>query len=304
MKIVVFDLDETLGYFVEYGIFWDCLNKYFLKENYELTQNDFNEILDLFPEFLRPNIINILNYLKNKSPLTQSDFDNILDLYPEFLRPNIINILNYLKSKKQSFCCHKMMIYTNNQGPQKWAQQIISYFESKINYKLFDQIIAAFKVNGKKIEIFRTSHDKSYNDLIRCTQIPLDAEICFLDDNYFPEMTHKNVYYINIKPYYHDLRFETMIQRFLSSNLGKKLIMEKDDNNIKFMNLMMREFKKYNFFVKNKDENENEVDKILSKEILSHLQEFFNKSLKTKSRYNRTKKNNGNKRNKTMKIKN
>jgi hypothetical protein len=271
MKIVVFDLDETLGYFVEYGIFWDCLNKYFLKENYELTQNDFNEILDLFPEFLRPNIINILNYLKNK---------------------------------KQSKCCNKMMIYTNNQGPQKWAQQIISYFESKINYKLFDQIIAAFKVNGKKIEFFRTSHDKSYNDLIRCTQIPLDAEICFLDDNYFPEMTHKNVYYINIKPYYHDLRFETMIQRFLSSNLGKKLIMEKDDNNIKFMNSMMREFKKYNFFVKNKDENENEVDKILSKEILSHLQEFFNKSLKTKSRYNRTKKNNGNKRNKTMKIKN
>lgn len=270
MKIVVFDLDETLGYFVEYGIFWDCLNNYLLKENYELTQNDFNETLDLFPEFLRPNIISILNYLKNK---------------------------------KQSKCCNKMMIYTNNQGPQKWAQQIISYFESKINYKLFDQIIAAFKVNGKKIEIHRTSHEKSYNDLIRCTQIPLDAEICFLDDNYFPEMAHKNVYYINIKPYYHDLRFETMIQRLLISNLGKKLITEKG-NNINFMSAMMREFKRYNFTVINKDEAENEVDKILSKEILTHLQEFFNKSLKNKSRYNRTKKNNGNKRNKTMKFKN
>jgi len=270
MKIVVFDLDETLGYFVEYGIFWDCLNNYLLKENYELTQNDFNETLDLFPEFLRPNIISILNYLKNK---------------------------------KQSKCCNKMMIYTNNQGPQKWAQQIISYFESKINYKLFDQIIAAFKVNGKKIEIHRTSHEKSYNDLIRCTQIPLDAEICFLDDNYFPEMAHKNVYYINIKPYYHDLRFETMIQRFISSELGKKLITEKG-NNIDFMNTMMREFKRYNFTVINKDEVENEVDKILSKEILTHLQEFFNKSLKNKSRYNRTKRNNGNKRNKTMKFKN
>ena len=270
MKIVVFDLDETLGYFVEYGIFWDCLNNYLLKENYELTQNDFNETLDLFPEFLRPNIISILNYLKNK---------------------------------KQSKCCNKMMIYTNNQGPQKWAQQIISYFESKINYKLFDQIIAAFKVNGKKIEIHRTSHEKSYNDLIRCTQIPLDAEICFLDDNYFPEMAHKNVYYINIKPYYYDLRFETMIQRLLISNLGKKQITEKG-NNIDFMNTMMREFKRYNFTVINKDEAENEVDKILSKEILSHLQDFFNKSLKNKSRYNRTKRNNGNKRNKTMKFKN
>jgi phosphoserine phosphatase len=28
MKIVVFDLDETLGYFTEYGIFWDSLNKF------------------------------------------------------------------------------------------------------------------------------------------------------------------------------------------------------------------------------------------------------------------------------------
>ena len=28
MKIVVFDLDETLGYFTELGIFWDCLKKY------------------------------------------------------------------------------------------------------------------------------------------------------------------------------------------------------------------------------------------------------------------------------------
>jgi hypothetical protein len=269
MKIVVFDLDETLGYFVEYGIFWDCLNNYLLKENYELTQNDFNETLDLFPEFLRPNIIEILNYLKNK---------------------------------KQSKCCHKMMIYTNNQGPKKWAQQIIAYFESKINYKLFDQIIAAFKVNGEKIEIHRTSHDKKHSDLIRCSKIPIDTEICFLDDNYHPEMANKNVYYIIIKPYIHDLRFETMVMRFLNSNLGKMII--KEDETHKFMISMMREFKRYNFLIKNKDENENEVDKILSKEILSHLQEFFNKSLKNKSKYNRTKKTNGNKRNKTMKFKN
>ena len=65
-KIVVFDLDETLGYFVELGIFWDCLD-YFLKEetineiNTIISKQDyFNEILDLFPEFIRPNIVSIL----------------------------------------------------------------------------------------------------------------------------------------------------------------------------------------------------------------------------------------------------
>ena len=59
MKIVVFDLDETLGYFVEFGIFWDSLNLYLIKNNKKgLNQNDFNNILDLYPEFIRPNIIN------------------------------------------------------------------------------------------------------------------------------------------------------------------------------------------------------------------------------------------------------
>jgi len=50
MKIVVFDLDETLGYFTELGIFWDCLKNYLKIENNEtLTQIDFNDMLDLFP---------------------------------------------------------------------------------------------------------------------------------------------------------------------------------------------------------------------------------------------------------------
>jgi hypothetical protein len=68
MKIVVFDLDETLGYFTELGIFWDCLKNYLKQESNKtiLTQSDFNDVLDLFPEFLRPNIINILTYLKKR----------------------------------------------------------------------------------------------------------------------------------------------------------------------------------------------------------------------------------------------
>ena len=67
-KVVVFDLDETLGYFIEFGIFWDSLKEYVNKNNIDcnINQDLFNKILDLFPEFLRPNIINILQYLKKK----------------------------------------------------------------------------------------------------------------------------------------------------------------------------------------------------------------------------------------------
>lgn len=260
MKIVVFDLDETLGYFTQYGIFWDSL----------------------------------VNYLKmkNKTELSQSDFDNTLDLFPEFLRPNIINILTYLKNKKKTNCCHKMMIYTNNTGPRQWAKHIISYFERKLNYKLVDQIIAAFKINGKRVEICRSSHNKTHKDLIKCTKIPIDAEICFIDDYFYPEMTHDNIYYINIKPYYYDLKFDYMIKKFMDSEIGKKII--GNDNN--FENLMIQNINLYKYLVVEKDDKEYEVDKVLGKHIITHLQAFFNRSSK-----NRTIKNRGNKKNRTLK---
>jgi len=267
MKIVVFDLDETLGYFVEYSIFWSCLNKYLLENsNYELTSKD---------------------------------FCIILDLYPEFLRPDIIPILNYLKNKKISNCCHKMMIYTNNSGSKSWASNIIKYFENKIKYKLFDQIIAAFKINGKQIEMCRTTYDKTHKDLIRCTKIPINAEICYLDDVYYPEMKNKNVYYINIKPYIYELDFDIMIDRFLKCELGKALI--KNEN--EFRVYINKDFNNFNFDFLEKNNNEYDVDKILSKQILLHLQEFFNKTTKSsiKEKLSKTKKNLGNKKNKTFK---
>jgi hypothetical protein len=262
MKIVVFDLDETLGYFTQYGIFWDSL----------------------------------VNYMKinNESQLTQTDFDDILELFPEFLRPNIINILTYLKNKKKANCCHKMMIYTNNTGPREWARHIIDYFEGKIDFKLVDQIIAAFKINGKRIEICRTTQNKTHKDLIKCTKIPVDAEICFMDDSFYPEMANDNIYYINIKPYYHNLKFEDMLERFKQSEIGKKIVGADND----FENLMMEHINLFKYVVVKKDEKEYEVDKILGKHIISHLQTFFGRSTK-----NRTFKNKGNKRNRTFKNK-
>ena len=255
MKIVVFDLDETLGYFTEFGIFWDCLIYYFKN--------------------------------KNEETLTQSDFNDILDLFPEFLRPNIINILNYLKNKKQSLCCHKMMIYTNNSGPKEWAQHIIDYFSKKINYKLFDQLISAFKINGKVVEVCRTTHDKTYNDFIKCTKLPVNAEICFLDDTFYPEMANDNIYYINVKPYYHDLKFEYMLDKFSKSDIGKKII-NNDDNFIKIMN---EHIKLYKYDCIDKESNEYEMDKIVGKQIVKHLQEFFNKTKKNKTIRNKKVKN-------------
>ena len=244
MKIVVFDLDETLGYFVELGIFWDSLIK--ITGNYEFTQEEFNDILDL---------------------------------YPEFIRPNIENILKYLKKKKQLKKCHKIMIYTNNQGPSKWVDHILSYFETKINSKLFDQTIRAFKINGKQVEMNRTTHDKTYADLVRCTQIPNNAQICFLDDIYHPEMVHDNVYYINLKPYIHDLPLDVLVSRFMNSKIGQMLInkLDKTDQS-DIANRLLSELEKYSYTYNEKTQEETEIDEILGKEIMTHLKFFFNQS--------------------------
>jgi len=259
MKIVVFDLDETLGYFTEFGMFWDCLSKH--------------------------------------QKTTQTDFNALLDLYPEFLRPNIINILNYLKTKKESECCHKMMIYTNNNGPREWAQNIIKYFEEKINYTLIDQIISAFKINGKQVEICRTTHNKTHQDFIRCSKLPPNAEICFLDDTFHPGMKHDNVYYINVKPYYHDLTFEEMMTRLLASPLKEKLYTPE-------LETMMREqWKLYKYTCIEKDKKEYDLDKIIGKHILTHLQIFFNDNQKKKTLKNKNRNRIDKRKNKTQRNK-
>jgi hypothetical protein len=259
-KIVVFDLDETLGYFVEFGMFWDALK-------------------------------NFINQQKLSETIDQNLFNKVLELYPEFLRPNIINILNYLKQKKKTKNCNKLMIYTNNQGPEEWAKQIQSYFETKIKYNLFDQIIKAFKIKGKQVELCRTSHTKKHTDLIRCTKIPETTDICFLDDAYHDGMVNDKVYYINLKPYIHDLPFDLMIERFIKSGIINILV----EDNFKTDMLQFMNLYKHEYVEKTKDAQN--VDKILSKKILHHLQIFFNKKSQNKTMrksnktHNKTKKN-------------
>ena len=87
-RVVVFDLDETLGCFVELGVFCDAIEKYYRKK------------------------------------LTTTEFHDIMDLYPEFLRPNILKVLTFLKEKRQSGDLYKVYLYTNNQGPKSWSEKI------------------------------------------------------------------------------------------------------------------------------------------------------------------------------------
>jgi len=258
MKIVVFDVDETLGYFSKLSIFWDCFE----------------------------------NYLHNK--LTKQDFMHLLDIFPEFIRPNIINILKYLKEQKLKNKCNHVMIYTNNQGEKEWINNIKCYFEEKINFALFDKVIAAFKINGKHIELCRTTHNKCMNDFIKCTKLSANTELCFIDDVYHPNMVTENVYYIHINPYEYDLSHIEMINRILKTPYFNKYI----QNNDEFYKKMVALYHEYNYTEIEKSKQEYEIDKIIGKKILTHLKIFF------KEYNNRTYKKIKLGKNKTAKIKN
>jgi hypothetical protein len=259
IKMVVFDLDETLGYFSEFGMIWDAITKNAPNQN-----------------------------------ITQTLFDEILDLFPEFLRPNILHILIYLKQQKIKTKCNKLILYTNNQGPSKWARYIIKYFENKVNYKLFDQIISAYKINGRQVEMCRTTSSKTHDDLLKCTKLSQNVEICFLDDLYHPGMDNDNVYYINLKPYKYDLSFTEILNRVVNHlkkpNSNTYSTISGTNENInefkenEFKEEFIKYLNRYHYSPKYKSVKEQHVDKIISKRILYHLKDFFND---TKHKINR-----------------
>ena len=165
------------------------------------------------------------------------------------------------------------MIYTNNQGPKSWVKMIGDYFNTKLEYELFDKIIAAFKINNKIIEMCRTSHNKSVTDLIRCTKIRPNTEICFIDDQFHSLMVDDNVYYINVKPYMFTMPFETMAECYFEKYLKKSEPNNRDD----FIHSIVTYMKNYNFIVRPKSDIEQKTDKVVSKQLLIHLENFFKK---------------------------
>lgn len=181
-KVVVFDLDETIGHFHHLQIIVKCLEDAFEKE------------------------------------LDQTEFCKLLDLFPEFFRPGIFTVFDFLKTKKQDNLLHKVYIYTNNQGRDYWVKSIVNYIESRVKSPaLFDKIIHAFKIGGRIVEPGRTSNQKMYSDFIRCTMLPEEStEICFIDNTHYEKMCESKVYYIIPRAYFHTLSKSAMIRRTLS----------------------------------------------------------------------------------------
>jgi hypothetical protein len=196
-KVVVFDMDETIGSFREFT-----------------------------------SLLQYIKIYQNKI-LTQEEFNKLLDLYPEFLRTDIIHVFKYLLKKKKKRECYKIYIYTNNVYSPEFPNYIRNYIEYKVHFmesrcfpetslsyhlkkreQIIDQVIHAFKIGDVIIEPLRTTTQKTFDDFIRCSQLPQNTKICFIDNTYYNKMMRENIFYINVKAFVHYLTMDEIWKRF------------------------------------------------------------------------------------------
>ncbi len=248
-KHFIFDLDETIGSFSDFDILWRGIQEQMRRQNISLSMTD------------------------------QDLFYALLDLYPEFLRYGILTIFEFLYAKKIQGYCGNVFLYTNNQCPGSWTSMIVQYIENRGRmHGLFDQIIHAFKIDGVRIETSRTSHAKTFCDFIKCTVLPKTAEICFVDNTYFPKMVHGRVFYIQPKSYFHALSLEDIVGRFIQSDLGQRMVEQ-----VPLLDELLIEYclgEGCTMAPVIKSHAEREIDIQVSKKMMYYIKEFFYLSLR------------------------
>jgi hypothetical protein len=245
-KAVVFDLDDTIGHFEQLSIFISGLEQL------------------------------IVGFKQQKKYFTK-----ILDMFPEIFRPGIIDSLKLLKKRKKRDKCLKVIIYTNNNGPRGWTIAIKNYLENKINSKIFDRIIT--KYDQHSIINCRSTHNKTHKDLVRCTNLPKQTHILFLDDQYHELMNHKNIQYLKLVPYNYHFSSDIMIKRFLHSSIGKALPKEKHSYFKVFMKKVLRSEKDY-IIQKNRISKKDRKEK---KRLLNEIKKFTTIHKQTRKYHNK-----------------
>lgn len=209
-KIIVFDLDETLGYFSQLYILWRALINL---SKTKLSVTDFYKLCDIYHFYYHPEIINILNYLheQNIKPIIYTN-NQALHWWPKL-------ITFYLN--------HKISVIHNK----------------KVN--LFQDVIGSYTLNGYYNDKRRTSNAKKYSDLVRIINTSEKMKILFLDDQEHPEMRHNNVEYIQVPQYINVLPANIIINTFLNNPYGKHFITKNQINIQFFINYIFNEMKRH-----------------------------------------------------------
>jgi hypothetical protein len=196
-KCIVFDLDHTIGYFKQF--------------------------------------IQILNHIHS------DNFIGLFDLFPEYFRPNIFQLFEYLIIKRKEKKINKIILYTNNNN-DLFINRVVEYINQKLSEPFFDIIITP-------THPYRSSKYKDYNDLIKCSNINSETNICFIDDKKHLNMICENVFYIRCEPYIYNITPNELYNRIkIKLNTGDKNCYMLNLNNQKRVTEQI--FKRIQFFIK------------------------------------------------------
>lgn len=250
-KQFVFDLDETIGSFSDLYILFQCIEKLQSTYNFTLYENPSDLVYEL------------------------------LNIYPEFFRHGIDIVLAYLHKKKNDKSCSGVHIYTNNSClPDTWTYYITRFIEEKWEHPgLFDTVVRAFKINGKIVEKNRSSNEKTHKDLLRCLILPQNTEFCYIDNDRYPKMEHRYVYYLQPRPYHHYMNRTNILDRFSRSGLCNRMFtsIKLDVRSLMFEWYISRE---YSMMTYSRNLVELEIDLLVSKRLLRHIRKFFHMSIR------------------------
>lgn len=234
MKYIVFDLDETLGHFSQLGLIVDIIEHTFM---IHLTQHSFNELCETYIQYFRPNLVQILNIIKN-------------------IKSNNSNI--------------KVVIYTNNIGPKSWTEQIVSFLETYVNFKIFDYIVGGYSNYMGRIELCRTTPNKVPFDLINCINANKNSTFLFFDDQHHSYMLDKNITYIRLNPYEFNYKNKDIISLFLKTNLSKYLLNYYNYNY--YIDILTNRLNKYNLPITSTSQLKLDIQ--TSELIIKHIKQF------------------------------
>ena len=236
-KVIIFDLDETIGSFTQLYKFWYLINLFF---NKNIDNKYFYSILD----------------------------NNIL-----FLRPNMINIFNNIKQKKINNLCSNVIIYTNNNGDFFWVELIKDYINNKIQYNVIDKIIRAYKIDNQPCETCRTTYEKTLADFLKCSELPKNTKICFFDDRIHEHMIHDNVLYMNLTPYDYYIKYSELCKKFYNNN---KFFFEEHNKTYKQFYDHIKKNTDESYIKKNlKTSVETNIEKMVSRHIMRVINKFL-----------------------------
>ena len=255
---IVFDMDETLGFFAQISRLWITLQEL---NNEKLRSQDFYKLCDLFPKILRPGILKILTYV------------------------------NLYKTKNVS----KIILYTNNTGPSWWPELVVKYIEYKVGIKIFDVIIPGFNKGNKCRKSALKTYDDLVNcaNISKKTKICFIDDQPHRKLAEHPQVTHifvnaYNYFYTNTdifqklqKLHYYKPIYNGIVRKSLEEYLLEYNSKKEENTNIK---------NEINIFFKNIAKTRSDKTIILNKTKKTKKNKHTRKNKKNKKKKKKTKK--------------